>query len=486
MTRQKSQLKRWAREHMKGVENTLFPSFTSDMKDLDEEAIRHDVRQSIAHGFFSMMCATETGLTLEESKRFLAIAADEAKGKIVVTTSVILDSFEANLELLAHAEKVGVDGALLGYPPSFHPEDKEEVYSATRRLADATRLHLTLYPSPHFPFNKFHPSGFPLDVLDRLADLPSVVAVKIGELGLFADAHRLCGDRLLVGCPVERYVPLLNEGFKMQWMGAGCYEVFQSPEKPYLVEYFNLLLERKTAPAMELYWKLAPMRNIFEQQFNQTVMSGTYNWHAQKYYQWCVGGNGGLTRQPAMKLHSWEADQIRMGYYAIGIQPRENEAEFWVGRANYERARGKAQPDAPLPHAQKERLPVAGSDSRAMCAAVERAVKDTDVEVSSLPALIRPMVKVTVSSKSGRSLDDWLKALNALGVALEKGDAPGDSDPRLAEDLGKLADYFVDAPSQRGGSSDEKEKAARAERMLQRAAVTRALADTLTQPTAKR
>ena len=482
--RKKSELKSWAREHMKGVENTLFPSFTPDMKDLDETGIRHDVQQSIAHGFFSTMCATETGLTLEESKRFLAIAADEAKGKIVVTTSVILDSFEANQELLGHAEKVGVDGALLGYPPTFHPEDKEDIYTVTRRLAESTALHLTLYPSPHFPFNKFHPSGFPLDVLDRLADLPNVVAVKIGELGLFADAHRICGDRLLVGCPVERYVPLLVQGFKMQWMGAGCYEVLQSPEKPYLVQYFNLLLEGKTAQAMELYWKLAPMRNIFEQQFNQTVMSGTYNWHAQKYYQWCVGGNGGLTRQPAMKLHSWEAEQIRMGYYTIGIEPRENEAEFWMGRANYERALGKPQAAAEAGGERKVEAVPAGSDLNALCAAVERAVKDTEVEISHLPALIRPMVKVTLTNKSGRSFDDWREALHSRAAALSQENVPAASDARLAEDLSKLADYFEDASKQR--ASDEKEKAARAERMLERAAVTRAFSRALVELAAQR
>jgi hypothetical protein len=98
--------------------------------------------------------------------------------------------------------------------------------------------------------------------------LPNVEAIKVGEMSLYADIHCLVGNRLLVGCPVERYVPLLIEGFGMQWMGSGCYEVFQSPEKRYLVDYFNLLLEGKREPAMEIYWKIAPMRNIFEQQFN--------------------------------------------------------------------------------------------------------------------------------------------------------------------------------------------------------------------------
>jgi hypothetical protein len=84
-------------------------------------------------------------------------------------------------------------------------------------------------------------------------------------------------------------------------MGARCYEVFQSPEKPYLADYFNILLECEDDQAMEIYWRLNPMRNISEEQFNKTVMTGTYNWYKQKFHESCVGGNGGLTRQPAMK-----------------------------------------------------------------------------------------------------------------------------------------------------------------------------------------
>jgi len=247
------------------------------------------------------------------------------------------------MELAEHAEKVGVNGVLLGYPATFYPEDKEEIYKVTKDFCESTNMHVTLYPSPHFPFGKFHNSGFPLDIMARLTDISNVVAVKIGEMGLYADVHRMIGDKLLIGCPVERFVPLLIKGFGMQWMGAGCYEVFQSPEKPYLVEYFNLLLEGKEDAAMDIYWKIAPMRNIFEQQFNVTVMTGTYNWHQQKFYQWCTGGNGELTRQPAMKLHQWEADPIKMGYFLIDIEIPEKDEEFFVGKMNYARLNPKKE-----------------------------------------------------------------------------------------------------------------------------------------------
>lgn len=343
----RSELKQWAREHLRGVENTLFPSFTEDMKHLDEAGIRLDVRQSIAHGFFSMMCATEVHMTLDEAKRFLSIAVDEAKGRIHVTASLIRDTLEDNRELMHHADAIGVDGILLGFPPTYHPQRPEDIYEVARSFCDDTSMYVTLYPSPHWNFEVFHPSGFPLDVLERLAELDNVVAVKLGEVGLFAQASRSIGDKVLLGCPIERLAPLLILGYGMQWMGAGCYEVFQSPETQYLVKYFNHLLEGNVDAGMEIYWKLTPARVQFEQQFDKTVMTGTYHWNQQKYYQWCVGGNGGVVRQPSMKLHQHEMEQTKMGFRMIGIQPRQPDAEFFAGRTFYDGVAAGAGPDMP-------------------------------------------------------------------------------------------------------------------------------------------
>ena len=461
MARSKQEMKKWARGHIQGVENTLFPSFTPDMKDLDEDAVRWDVRQSIQHGFFSTMCAAETGLTVPEAKRFVEIAAQEAGDKILVTTSLLMDTFEDNMELMEHAEKSGVHGVLLGYPPSFHPQDQEEIYTVTRRLCENTRMHVTLYPSPHFNFSRFHPSGFPLDVLVRLADLPNVVAIKAGEPGLFADIHRLVGDRVLVGCPVERFVPLLVQGFGMQWMGAGCYEVFQSPEKPYLVEYFNLLLEGKTDAGMEIYWKLTPARVIFEQQFNQTVMSGTYNWHQQKYYQWCVGGNGGLTRQPSMKVHEWEMNATKMAFYAIDITPREPDEEFFMGRMNYARMKANtAELKAPLESIRLEAASTVTGDPVEQAVALSRQLQAvlvrTKDELDRIPVMIRPMAIHAFKEKAGQNVQDWLKEAERLTQQLQSL-AAANGDARLQfrsgleslrGSLTRLAGYYQEAPAE--------------------------------------
>lgn len=324
---------------MIGVENTTLPSFSPDLSELDEAGIRHDVECAVRHGFFSTLVATETGLAFEEAKRFVSIVADQARGRIAVSTTLLFDSLDENEAMLEHAEKAGCQAVLLGYPPSFYPRSPDEIFEVSRKLIGATRLAVVLYPSPHYNFQRFHPGGFPLDVLARLAPLPNVVGVKVGDLGLMADCDARFGDEVLLNCPVERWLPTAVKAYRQQWMGAGCYEVLQSPETRGLVEYFRLLREGKTAQAMELYWRLTPARVSFEQQFNPTVMLGTYHWMQQKFYQWCVGGNGGVTRQPAMKLHQHEMEETRMAFRMIGIQPSVDDAEFYAGRANRARAR---------------------------------------------------------------------------------------------------------------------------------------------------
>jgi 4-hydroxy-tetrahydrodipicolinate synthase len=188
-----------------------------------------------------------------------------------------------------------------------------------------------------YNFGRFHPAGFPFDVLDALVDVPNVVSilVAITEPAFIFEAFRRYSDRVLVQVPWERWAPLLVTSHGQQWMGPGAYELMQSPEKPYVVDMFNALVEQKTDQAMELFWRITPARMTFENQFLPTQMLGTYHWPLQKYYQWLVGGNGGMTREPVMKMNQFVMDEARNAVRALGIDPAANDEEFFVGRAQY-------------------------------------------------------------------------------------------------------------------------------------------------------
>ena len=337
MAEKKKGRMKWAREHLKGVENCTFPSFTPDLKQLDEKGIRWDVQQAIKHGFCSTLCTAEAGMSFEEAKRFVEIVADEAGEKILVSTTILFDSIDENIQMIKHAEKVGCHSVLLGYPSNFYPKSPDEVYDVTRDMCDATDLSVVLYPTHKYNFERFHPSGFPFDLLERMVEIENAVAIKLAilEPGFMFECFRRCGEKVLVQCPWERWLPLLHSQFGQQWMGAGPYEVFQSPEKPYLVDYFNLLMQGETEKAMDIYWKLTPVRMMFEKQFMPTVHLGTYHWPQHKYYQWLVGGNGGFTRQPVMKMYQHEMEETKNAMRAIGLDLREPDEEYFVGRVNY-------------------------------------------------------------------------------------------------------------------------------------------------------
>src|SRR5438874_13386840 len=81
----KAERKAWAREVFMGADCSLLPSFKPGSLELDEEGIRHDVRQGIQQGFFSMFAAS-VGLQGEERRRFVEIATDEAGEEILIST----------------------------------------------------------------------------------------------------------------------------------------------------------------------------------------------------------------------------------------------------------------------------------------------------------------------------------------------------------------------------------------------------------------
>lgn len=334
----RSDRKEWAREHFVGFENVLMPSFTPDMSALDEEGIRRDVRMSKQHGFFSSLCSVETGLTREETRQFLEIAADEAGPDYGIALSLTAPTLEENIELLDHAESTGLTHGLISYPHGFRPESQDEIYNWVEALSESTNLGLYLFCSGKYSFHNLHPSGVPFDAFDRAANLPNVVAMKVGGMdsGMIFECFERFSDRLLVASVNLALAPMLSEIYGQQWSGAWTVEALQSPDKPYAVDFFELLANGQTEEAMKVYWNLAPMVGVMGQAMGALVPTGAYHWPMLKYYQWFHGGNGGYTRQPTMRVFQRDMTNIRMGFGRIGIEAvDETDDSFFLGRSNY-------------------------------------------------------------------------------------------------------------------------------------------------------
>ena len=326
----KSEAKQWAKKHFEGVQTSVLPSFTPDLAELDEEGIRFDVRHLAKLGYFSLSLAMwSCAMTLEERKKFMEIVCDEAKGKVLVSIYMVMDTVEQDVEILKHFERVGGHSALLGYPAQFYPRSEEDIYQVTKLYCDSANLAMILYPSQKFDFIRLHPSYFPLGILEPLADIENVVALKItmfADPGLFAECFRLIGDRLLINEASPHYWPIAIPRYGVQWAGCG-------PYPPPYITLFNLLRKGDLDKAMDLFWKLYPI--MMTTPAVQMGAEGLYHFTMWKYLQWCCGGNGGMLRQPLMKLNEMMKIGIKGAVSAVGITPPESEEEFYVGKVNY-------------------------------------------------------------------------------------------------------------------------------------------------------
>src|SRR4030042_1539812 len=254
----KFEAKDWAKVHLKGLETVIFPSFSPDLEKLDEEGIRYDVNHIIANGFTSILVSPEScGMTFEERKKLVEIVCDEARGKVHTSVAVMQDTVEQDIEMLKHIEKVGGTFATLGHPIQYYPRSTEDIYQMYKYMCDSTNLGIVLYTG-RLHTRKYHPSYFPPELLPRIADIPNVVAMKIGggsSMAITVMSFRLCGARILVNDPMPDRWFITVPVYGQQWSGAGPFYAMQTPENPRMVNLFNTLAKGDIEKAMDMYWE---------------------------------------------------------------------------------------------------------------------------------------------------------------------------------------------------------------------------------------
>lgn len=330
----RSEKKDWAREHLRGLNGLVMPSFAPDFKSLDEEGIRIDIRHCIKQGFTSCTVSAN-GANAEQTKRMWELVREETNGKIG------MGALGGDLPFL---EKLGCSYTMVSFPRSAKADTEEQVYAEFRKIIDSTSMAAVLYGSPVAALRKFHPSGIPLSIFDRLADHPNVVGMKLTHPMSASTAFELCdrlSDRLIMGPVNFDHLPLLAKSYKnIQWSGLWITDALQSPEKPYGVEFMDLIIKDRLVDAMKVYYQMEPLiQGIYDLQAPLLLHEG-HPWLHMKYLQWATGGNGGLLPlkpnpfEPALDAAGREL--IKNNFKKAGITPVDRpEEEFLVGKAAY-------------------------------------------------------------------------------------------------------------------------------------------------------
>src|SRR5262245_19272598 len=182
MKYRKKEAKEWTRKNWHGLCNVIIPSYSADLKRLNETGIRHDVRRNIENGFWGALLVSEAATTDAEYVEFMEICFDEAKGKHNFLFHACFDTREDVVRLAKEAERIGLEGLLLGHPGSFYPQTEKELYDYTEYVCNNTNLAVVGFAQPHWNFQRLHPSGYPQNVMFKAAKLENLVACKF-EVG---------------------------------------------------------------------------------------------------------------------------------------------------------------------------------------------------------------------------------------------------------------------------------------------------------------
>lgn len=328
----KAEARDWVRSEMKGVCNVIIPSYTADLRRLNEAGIRHDVRRNIELGFKGTLLVAETALTADEYVQFVEWAADEARGEQVLFFHASFNTLEENVEVAKRAEDAGAEMVLLSYPPSFYPSSLREVYDYTAAFCAGTNMATMLFPVPLWGFERLHPAGIPIEMLEEMVrDIPNVGAIK-AEGGMpaiagFAESWTRLGDQVVITMPLEHQAIPLATMLPLQLIATSNTECLGDA----VPRMLRLCQEGRPREAMELYWSVDPARRANE----RVGVAGTnsVNRAIWKYQAWLTGYNGGPLRMPTQRLTQPQLSAYRAAAREAGIlDAPDSDTEFFLGR----------------------------------------------------------------------------------------------------------------------------------------------------------
>jgi hypothetical protein len=342
--------RKWAHQHLRGMANLFFPSFKADLQTVDEEGVRRDVNAAVAQGFCGTM--PMVNWTRPGDPRwdvYHRAVFDEAKGKLPVHGVASMEDVDADVALIRKLEAMGADMLLLA---PYHAADisAEDLTAAYKRRIEATGLPVILYAATGAKRNFPHlgPGGQPLDVFDRLADMPNVVAMKVSQPITLTSTMQICdavADRLLVAPVNLDFVPALARSYPIQWSGQWNAEAVQTPDNQLGNKLLAACASGDSARIDAAAREIQAVHDAFYNLQASVIRSGAHPVQHNKYYSWLGGGNGGIlpddTHAPPGAVPVLDAaarTKMRAAFAASGLVPTDApEEQFVVGRAAWDR-----------------------------------------------------------------------------------------------------------------------------------------------------
>jgi len=250
MKYKKSEAKAYARQHMVGVWAANLSPFDANGK-LDEQAYRENLQHwindlKLGGLFIAGKQAEFFSMSLDERKTLMRIAVEEAAkagdrggiGHCGIVTSCSDTNLDVVLELGRYSQEIGADYVIVHSPVlHFGAHTDETIYEYYRYLTEQLDIGLAMWNHPD--------CGYVMspELCDRIADLPSVVAIKYStDRAAYTRLTQLAGHKIHVSNPDEE--DWLDNIIELGW-------------KLYLCSTPPFLLQTKVDQRMNEYTQLA-------------------------------------------------------------------------------------------------------------------------------------------------------------------------------------------------------------------------------------
>ena len=190
-------MKLMKRSAWKGVFPAATTQFASDLSvDLPatREVLSNLIRDGV-HGLISLgTCGENNSLEPDEKRSVLATAVEASAGHVPVISGVSELTTARAVRFAQDAEALGVDG-LMVLPAMVYVPSLDELVAHFTAVAQATRLPIMIYNNP-----TAYRVAVGIDALERLAELPNIVAVKESapDTRRFTDLINAFGDRFVL------------------------------------------------------------------------------------------------------------------------------------------------------------------------------------------------------------------------------------------------------------------------------------------------
>lgn len=310
----KTDAKRYAREHLRGIWAATLTPFTPELR-LDEAGWRRNLRHwyrelGIAGLFVNGKQGEFYAMSVEERKRTAELAVQEQGGGVMVSCSD--QSLDTVVELARHAQAIGADYIVVHTPLLYfgaHTDDT--IFNYYRHIAEQVDIGIALWNQPP-------DCGYLLEPQScmRLAELPNIVAIKYSvPRETYARLTRMAGDKLIVSTSNEEQ--WLDNILELGWQVYLCSTppyLLQTPGERRMHEYTELAFSGEAVRAKAVHASLDPTRKALK----STRPPGKAAAH-QKYWQELLGQAGGPVRRPLLGLTEDEKAKTRAAFQALKI-----------------------------------------------------------------------------------------------------------------------------------------------------------------------